>query len=76
MSDGSFMRAKVPISASVATTPRTVSSRKRRSMASPSGRSTRSRHTAGSTCARTSDSRGSGRVSVGATAAATSPTCS
>ena len=54
--------------ASVATTPRTVSSAKRVSMASPSGRSTRSRQSAGSTCAADlAARRGSGSVSVGAT---------
>ena len=48
-SDGSCALAKVPIRASVSTTPRTVSSARVRSSARPRGCSTMSRHRSGST---------------------------
>ncbi len=60
----------VPTSASVATTPRTVSSANRFSITSPSGVVTKSRQVAGSTCAARSFSQGSGSRRVGSTARA------
>jgi hypothetical protein len=66
--------AKVPISASVSTTPRTRSSVNSRSMASPIGCSTSSSHSRSSPRARrASDRVSSGSVTVGNTDSANRP---
>ncbi len=67
-SEGSSSEAKVPETADDATRPRTVSEAKRRDSTAPSGAVTRSRQVAGSTCAATSRSQGSGSSRVGVTA--------
>jgi hypothetical protein len=72
--DSSWRDANVPMTESVATTPRTVSSVKRRSIVSPRGRSMSSSQSAESTDERSAAADCSGSSSVGAMAAAREPT--